>query len=265
MLRARHRALILAATALSLTGCMRVVTVPEPPRAVATAAVLDRLALVVPVTDGLAPYVATPWHRARLTIGRHDGTMAELTHTFESTHSGLRSVGRFPALAPGAGYWIRVELVQDVGGGLERVIGRGWVGDEDEDGIALLAGGNLARLNIKPTMAGMQIALSPVRPPRPEVDDWSPRWESDVVEVSETRHAFVGLMSDGDEVEVEDDAGYEADDSAYDDSDGGSDSSSDSDSYSDSDADSDSDDTDYSSTGDFTESYSAYRTIERNR
>lgn len=256
MLRARHRALILAATALSLTGCMRVVTVPEPPRAVATAAVLDRLALVVPITDGLAPYVATPWHRARLTIGRHDGTMAELTHTFESTHSGLRSVGRFPALAPGAGYWIRVELVQDVGGGLERVIGRGWVGDEDEDGIALLAGGNLARLNIKPTMAGMQIALSPVLPPRPEVDDWSPRWESDVVEVSETRHAFVGLMSDEDEdedeVEVEDDAGYEADDSAYDDSD----------SDSDSDADSDSD---YSSTGDFTESYNAYRTIERNR
>lgn len=185
MRRTPLRALALVAAAfLALPGCVRVVTVPAPVAAAERPAVIDKLALVLPITDMAAPYAAVRWHRARLTIGRHDGSMAEITHTFESTHAGLKAAGGFPALPPGDGYWIRVELVQDGFDGLERVVGRGWVGDEDEAGIALLAGGNLARLNVLPTVAGTQLALSPVTPPRPRAEEWRPSWDHDVREVA---------------------------------------------------------------------------------
>lgn len=192
MLRIRECAPLLALALLALPGCVRVVTGPPPMPRVNQQAVLSQLALVVPITDTTMPYVTVPWHRARLTIGRHDGTMPEITHTFESTRTGLRSVGEFPALPPGPGYWLRVELVQSVPDGTERIVGRGWAGDEDEDGISLIQGGNLARLNIKPTMLGQQIALAPVRPPRVTEDDWRPSWNSDVVDV-DARPAAVPL------------------------------------------------------------------------
>ncbi len=179
MLRARECASFLALALFALTGCVRVVNVPPPMPRPNPPAVLSQLALVVPITDTTMPYVSVPWHRARLTIGRHDGSMAEITHTFESTRTGLRSVGHFPTLPPGPGYWIRVELVQSVPDGTERIVGRGWAGDEDEDGISFISGGNLARLNIKPTMIGQQIALAPVRPPRIDDGDWRPTWRND--------------------------------------------------------------------------------------
>lgn len=184
MLRAARAASILALTLLALPGCMRVVTAPAPVVRAAPQAVLSQLALVVPIVDGGAPYVAMPWHYARLTIGRHDGEMAEVTHIFRSTRAGLKADAGFPTLPPGDGYWIRVELVQTLGTGLERVVGRGWAGDEDDAGLALVAGGNLARLNVLPTMAGTQIALAPVIPPRiADDDDWRPSRASDVHEV----------------------------------------------------------------------------------
>lgn len=175
---------LLVLALLALPGCVRVDTTPVPVVRVPPQAVLSQLALVVPIVEGGSPYVAVPWHYARLTIGRHDGTMAEVSHIFRSTRAGLKADGGFPTLPPGDGYWIRVELVQTLGTGLERIVGRGWAGDEDEEGLALVAGGNLARLNVLPTMAGTQLALSPVLPPRiSEVDDWRPSYNSDVHEV----------------------------------------------------------------------------------
>jgi hypothetical protein len=181
VMQAQVAGLLLAAALLTLPGCVRVIpAVAQPPAAMAR---VEKLALQIPLQlDGVTAYASTTWNQARLTIGRHDETMAPVTYTFEairvgSSSAGLRGVGQFPILPPGDGYWLQVELIQTRGDGLERIVGRGIQGTEDDIGVALAAGGNLARVPIVPTVAGALLALSPVRPPDPprSVESWETR------------------------------------------------------------------------------------------
>lgn len=190
MIRTRLAALLLAMALGALPGCVRVIpAVVGVPRA--DEARVDKLALVIPLrTEGMLAYAATTWNEARLTVGRHDETMSPITYTFAavrvgSSSAGLRGVGTFPVLPPGEGYWLQVELVQKRGDGIERIVGRGMRGDEDDAGIELLAGGNLAQVPIVPTVAGALLALSPVRPPDPpRSPSWDTRWEPSTTSIT---------------------------------------------------------------------------------
>lgn len=182
MKQAKIAGILLAASLLALPGCVRVIpAVAQPPAAMAR---VEKLALQIPLQlDGVRAYAATTWDVARLTIGRHDETMAPVTYTFEAirvgaSSAGLRGVGQFPTLPPGDGYWLQVELLQTRADGLERIVGRGLQGTEDDVGVALAAGGNLAQVPIVPTVAGALLALAPVRPPDPprSVETWETRY-----------------------------------------------------------------------------------------
>ena len=186
MLR-RLMPLVSASLLLAMTGCgVRRIEVPVAavPRGMA-AATLSQLALVVPVPPSAGPTVATRWDHARVTIGNHAGALPDMTLTYLPNGSGLQAPGSLPALPPGPGYWLRVELIASQADGSERVIGRGEVG-LDDDGVELVAGPNAAALPIAPTQAGTQIAFAPAttasQPARAPVTAASRRQDSYWVE-----------------------------------------------------------------------------------
>lgn len=233
----------LLATALMVTfplgGCVAVLPTTQSPVVRPVTATIDQLALVVPVPAGATSYATVPWHRARLTVGRVDGGMAEITHTYIGGRNGLEPIGSMPALAPDVDYWMRVDLIQDAADGTERVVGRGWVGDTDAP-LVLEAGLNAARLSILPTVAGTVVALSPIVSPSLVAQD---RWPDTTYHAASVRApqpswSYVWPTS------------YDSDDSS---------SSSTSNSSSDDDDDDDDDDSDFSTLGDVVDSGWAFQ------
>lgn len=152
--RIRGVGLGLVAVAILASGCVFTPSAPKKP----TTATIGQVQLVVPKLDGATNSQVEPWHVVRLTLGREDGSVSDISRTIKGRKGQLQAPTAIKDLPIGVGVWGRVELVQETGVDSERVVGRGYLAE----GTAKLVGGrNDLRFLVGPTAAGGLLATSP--------------------------------------------------------------------------------------------------------
>lgn len=167
---ARITAAMLAA-ALLTTGC---VIVPTGTAGVPRKASLDKVMLQMALPKGtdLDDYRGgTPWNRARLTVSRLDNGAPDLVQPLEGVKGGLKAKAPLKNLDPGAPYRLDIELIYDEPGGLERVVARGAMGNDEDDAVELKAGSNQVKIPVAPTVKGDSVALEPLVVKKRSSDD----------------------------------------------------------------------------------------------